>query len=212
MVSSMTVMNLLIGVLCEVVSEKSRTENELRVVENVKTRLRDIAQNLDFDDDGEISKAEFQAIIENEATAKALHDVGCDPVNLVDYIDVIFNVEQCDSKEATISFDHFMEAVLSYRNANRATAKDVADLRNHMKNLDSMCKMLILDGGRDYRGTVGADVNPASLHASFSLSESAPSEMVSAGSSSLRGGDRRRSASATLSRRSSPADPDSGSI
>merc|ERR1712190_296910 len=61
LLSALTVMNMLIGVLCEVVSAVAATEKESLTVNWVKAKLQDILemQGVDQNGDGKISKEEL---------------------------------------------------------------------------------------------------------------------------------------------------------
>jgi hypothetical protein len=134
LLASLTVMNMLVGVIVEVVSVVSAVEKESMKVSYFRTRLDEIIRDsrLDEDGNGQISRAEFEMLLENPDAAKSLKDVGVDVVGLVDYHDFFFK----DGEE--FDFGAFVEVVLSLRGGNGATVKDVVDLR----------KFLIQEGNR----------------------------------------------------------------
>lgn len=123
LLAALTVMNMLIGVLCEVVSAVAATEREEMLVGYVHRKVHKIVEELDKDGGGSISKDEFVQILENIEAVKALQDVGVDVVGLVDFADVIFEGDE------ELSFTKFMEVVLQLRGSNTATVKDIVDLR-----------------------------------------------------------------------------------
>eukprot|EP00927_Polykrikos_kofoidii_P039741 TRINITY_DN34068_c1_g1_i1.p1 TRINITY_DN34068_c1_g1~~TRINITY_DN34068_c1_g1_i1.p1 ORF type:complete len:998 (-),score=163.07 TRINITY_DN34068_c1_g1_i1:75-2975(-) len=138
LISALTVMNMLIGVLCEVVKAVAATEKESASVAYVKLRLRDIMKQggLDTDGDGMISKKEFVAILDNCQAIKILADAGVDVFGLVDCADFIFQQDPRDDheqhvvvEEKYLDFGDFMEVVLQLRGTNTATVKDIMDLR-----------------------------------------------------------------------------------
>merc|ERR1719316_1559767 len=61
--ASLTVMNMLVGVLCEVVSVVSSVEKEQLTVNYVKQRLFTMFEEWDEDGSMTISKAEFQRML-----------------------------------------------------------------------------------------------------------------------------------------------------
>eukprot|EP00404_Azadinium_spinosum_P019223 CAMPEP_0180490978 /NCGR_PEP_ID=MMETSP1036_2-20121128/39405_1 /TAXON_ID=632150 /ORGANISM="Azadinium spinosum, Strain 3D9" /LENGTH=429 /DNA_ID=CAMNT_0022499211 /DNA_START=1 /DNA_END=1290 /DNA_ORIENTATION=- len=134
LLAALTVMNMLIGVLCEVVSVVAAVEKEEMAVNFVKARLHGILRSLDKDGDGMISKTEFEKLLENPDTAKAFQDVGVDSVNLVDNADFIFESDatggECDKN---LSFADFMEVVLQFRGTNTATVKEIVNLRKFIR-------------------------------------------------------------------------------
>jgi len=125
-------MNMLVGVLVEVVQEVAATEKEALELNFVKAKMVEVLQNaeVDVNKDMAISKTEFRDILLNREATKALHEVGVDVVGLVDFVDFIFGSDFEDKSEGTsLSFSDFMEVVLQLRGSNKATVKDVVDLR-----------------------------------------------------------------------------------
>lgn len=143
--ATLTILNMLIGVLCEVVSVVSAVEKESLLLNYVKARLQMMltTSGLDADHDCMISRLEFQALLQNRIAIKALTDVGVDVVGLVDFTDFIF----ADDKNLT--FPEFMEIVLSLRGSNMATVKDIVDVRkllmNEMAKVEDMIAELKAD-------------------------------------------------------------------
>mmetsp|Transcript_60736 Transcript_60736/g.144652 ORF Transcript_60736/g.144652 Transcript_60736/m.144652 type:complete len:826 (-) Transcript_60736:167-2644(-) len=131
LLASLTVMNMLIGVLCEVVSSVAAFEKEEMVVSFVKSKITDIVNKIDRDQSGKVNKEEFLKILEEREAVDALVEVGVDPVGLVDMSDFIFMDEEADEdgKEKELSLDDFLNMVLKLRGSNTATVKDVMDLR-----------------------------------------------------------------------------------
>jgi CRP-like cAMP-binding protein len=130
LLSALTVMNMLVGVLCEVVSVVSSVEKESLLVNYVKGTLLHMLQTSGLDADGDqlLTKHEFEALLQNATAAKALTEVGVDVIGLVDFTDFIFK----DGR--ALSFPDFMELVLQLRGSNLATVKDLVDLRKMMVN------------------------------------------------------------------------------
>eukprot|EP00927_Polykrikos_kofoidii_P019646 TRINITY_DN19214_c0_g1_i2.p1 TRINITY_DN19214_c0_g1~~TRINITY_DN19214_c0_g1_i2.p1 ORF type:complete len:596 (-),score=102.04 TRINITY_DN19214_c0_g1_i2:45-1832(-) len=125
LLAGLTVMNMLVGVLCEVVSVVSAIERETLLVNFVKGQLSMMleASGLDVNQDNLISKDEFQSLLEKPEAARALQDVGVDVIGLVDFTDFIFQHGR------QLSFSDFMDVVLQLRGSNTATVKDIVDLR-----------------------------------------------------------------------------------
>jgi hypothetical protein len=131
LLSTLTVLNMLIGVLCEVVSVVSAVEKEQMAVNYVKSKLLEIIDKNDVDQDGNrcISKEEFEALLLMPEGARIIEEVGVDVVGLVDFMDDIFK----DGPE--LSFPDVMELVLQLRSQNQATVRDVIELRKLISNL-----------------------------------------------------------------------------
>eukprot|EP00927_Polykrikos_kofoidii_P087140 TRINITY_DN9967_c0_g1_i1.p1 TRINITY_DN9967_c0_g1~~TRINITY_DN9967_c0_g1_i1.p1 ORF type:complete len:697 (+),score=138.36 TRINITY_DN9967_c0_g1_i1:45-2135(+) len=143
-------MNMLIGVLCEVVTAVAITEKEEMLVTYVRTKLEKVMAIIDEDGGGTISRDEFMLILDNLEAMEALQDVGVDVVGLVDFADFIFADDSLadgdDSPEVELTLPEFMNVILQLRGSNNATVKDIVDLRKfvHMsvvqssRNLDVM--------------------------------------------------------------------------
>lgn len=135
-------MNMLIGVLCEVVNAVASTEKEEMLVSYVNDKLQRVVKILDADGDNTISKKEFLQILENIDAVRCLQDVGVDVVGLVDYVDTIFeddnalldDTEEESNEGITLDFTKFMDVVLQLRGTNNATVKDIVDLRKFVRN------------------------------------------------------------------------------
>merc|ERR1712232_1514128 len=138
---ALTVMNMLVGVLCEVVSAVAATEKEAAAMSFIKCRVRSILNDsgLDQNNDGLISKEEFEKLIEHPEASVALQEVGVDVIALVDCAEFIFQSDDRGQKfEKKLGFDDFMDIVLKLRGGNMATVRDIVDLRKfvHSQNTD----------------------------------------------------------------------------
>jgi len=131
LLTSLTVLNMLVGVLCEVVSVVSAVEKEQMTVQFVKSKLLALIANSGIDRDGNkcVSKSEFETLLLMPEGARIIEEVGVDVVGLVDFADDIFK----DGIE--LSFPDFMELVLQLRSNNVATVRDIVDLRKLVGNL-----------------------------------------------------------------------------
>merc|ERR1712232_275587 len=132
--ASMTVMNMLVGVLCEVVASVAETEKQDMLQEVACDKMFEIAKKLDTDFNNKISYREFQKIVENKDALTALSDVGVNPLGIVEFAELFFFE---DDRPVELPFDSFMEMVLDLREENKATVKDVLDLWRRIKDSTS---------------------------------------------------------------------------
>lgn len=130
-----TIMNMLIGVLCEVVSAVSCIEKEENLLEYARDKLQDIMNDLDKNHNGVISKNEFQLLLEKKEACLILNDLGIDVAGLIDFADVIFESEDDDDSETELDFTQFVDLVLQLRGSSHATVKDVVELRKLIKSM-----------------------------------------------------------------------------
>lgn len=128
--AALTVMNMLIGVLCEVVSAVADTERDIRDTEIVKEKMHGIISSLDSNENKKISYEEFTKIMEKPEALQVLEDVDVSAVGIVDFAELFFFE---DGERVELSFEDFMEHVLDLRASNTATVKDVLDLWKKVK-------------------------------------------------------------------------------
>lgn len=135
LLAALSVMNMLIGVICEVVSAISATEKEQIMVATVKDGFMEIIKkgDLDMDGDGQISRSEFERILQSPDTIRLLEKLDVDVYGFIDLADFIFETEDGEDP-VQMSFGDFMETVLSLRGSNTTTVKDIVDLRKFIKS------------------------------------------------------------------------------
>lgn len=138
LLSALTVMNMLIGVLCEVVSAVAATEREGLQVAFVTNKMQEVLDTIDQNGDGMISNDEFVKIMENPEATAALQEVGVDVIGLVDFAEFIFEDEATDvagglTTKRDLTLEEFMGVVLQFRGSNTATVKDIVDLRKFVR-------------------------------------------------------------------------------
>jgi hypothetical protein len=124
--ASLTVMNMLVGVLVEVVSVVSAVEKEQLGVNFVKSQLRTVLEHTDNADSAgtvSLSKADFTDLLGKPQAARALTEAGVDVLGLLDIADFLFK----DNRR--LSFPDFCEMVLELRGSNTATVKHIVDLQ-----------------------------------------------------------------------------------
>jgi len=126
LLATLTVMNMLIGVLVEVVSVVSAVEIEELSCVDVKLKLQSIYGVVDLDQSSTISRREFEGLLMLPEAARTIQAVGVDVVGLVDFADFIF------PDDAELSFGDFMELILQFRGSNTATVRDIVELRKFM--------------------------------------------------------------------------------
>ncbi|CAJ1418476.1 unnamed protein product [Effrenium voratum] len=124
LIAAVTVMNLLIGVLCEVVGLVATVEREELQISFVQAQLEKMVAAVDLDGNGMISQHEMKMILQSKEGVRALHSVGVDPVSLVDLADVLFPLRegQHEEERQEMSFSQFMRELLLLRGQNTATA------------------------------------------------------------------------------------------
>jgi len=130
--AALTVMNMLIGVLCEVISAVADNERQSIMQEQLSEKMREVCGNMDKDKNRHISYKEFTEILDNPKALVALEDVGVDPIGLVDFAELFFFE---DGEMIELTFEAFMEMVLDLRETNDATVKDILNVWMKIKGV-----------------------------------------------------------------------------
>merc|ERR1719343_540451 len=95
-VGSLTLMNMLIGALCEVVSVVAREQSEITKVDACKEKLTSLLHEMDDNHDMKISKDEFMSIMVNPEMVKMLVELEVDVEAFIHYADVVCEQDVCD--------------------------------------------------------------------------------------------------------------------
>lgn len=130
LLSSCTVMNMLIGVLCEVVNGVAEVEKETAKIEFIKDKMRTLFTALDTSGEGLLSKEEFMGIMKDRTSVLLLDQVGVDCMFLIDQCDTIFGEDSDELK--TLDFEELMRIVLGLRGNNTATYKHIQELQRYL--------------------------------------------------------------------------------
>ncbi|CAE7150573.1 ttll6 [Symbiodinium pilosum] len=123
LIGSLTLMNMLIGVMVDVVGTTAQLEQEEQSLKTLKRDIADVVRLTDENEDRTVTAVEFNHMIQNPEAVKKLYEGGVNVLALVDYADFVFR------DATTLSLEDFVETVLQFRGCNQATVKDVADLR-----------------------------------------------------------------------------------
>jgi len=129
LLSAFTVMNMLIGVLCEVVTRTAKVEKMQASEGLIREKMLEILNGLDKNGNHLISKQEFARLMEcSTEVCVVLSELGIDVINMLDYADIIFESPD-SSQEIELSFEDFIEIVLQLRGDTISTVRDVVELR-----------------------------------------------------------------------------------
>merc|ERR1712232_921845 len=91
MLGALIVLNMLIGLLVNIVSEVNKKEKDSMAAEYVRSKITNlVVTTLDVENNGKISQQEFDKILTNQPLALAINEVGVDVVSLVDFSDILF--------------------------------------------------------------------------------------------------------------------------
>jgi len=147
LLTAFTVMNMLIGVLCEVVGQVAAQEKESNILAFTKETLFGILKDLDEDGNMLISRNEFLKLIDCPKACVALNDLGVDVYGLIESADVIFETDggdqSTDGAIVELTFDEFIEITLQLRGTSVSTVRDIVELRTLCRAMNSDTHLLL---------------------------------------------------------------------
>lgn len=126
LLASLTIMNMLIGILCDVVSTVASVEKDEAFVRELDSQVMDLAYKLDKRCNGTITESEFVEVTRNPVLTQCLDDLGVDVVGITDYATFIF------SQVEELSYQDFQLMVSQFRGAKGVTVKDMMDMRKYV--------------------------------------------------------------------------------
>lgn len=175
---SLTVMNMLLGVLVEAIKTVSTIEREQLEVDFAKKCLWEMIDkgHADQDGDNRISEEEYRNVLRTPQAMAALTSLGVDVEAALDYGRLLFE----DGEPLT--FGDFMRGILTLRGSNQTTVKDIVDLRkftadefSHIHEvLNGICKFLVAIPGHGQLAPAAPAVTPAVAPATAAPTVAAP--------------------------------------
>lgn len=139
-------MNMLIGVVCEVMSNVATPEKEKNLITWTKQKMQEVLSNtgFDLDTDGQISKTEFEHLLEHQGAVSVLQEVGVDVEALLDIAIFFFQRDKHGQEfNKKLDFKVLMDLVLKLRGSKVATVRDVLDVMKYIKSENTdMCLQL----------------------------------------------------------------------
>jgi hypothetical protein len=139
------VMNLLIGILCEIVHEATQTEQNTRDEQYLRDNLIDVLECYDRNDDGYLNRHEFNLAVANPDLKIILNKCSVDTKDLLSYGEVLFAEEEsrrCSQKDG-LRIEKFLHLVLRLRRHNNATVADIVALREYLDHFSNHMRCLM---------------------------------------------------------------------
>jgi len=127
--ASLTLMNMLVGILCEVVTSVAATEREEGLAVRMVERMQQVLDELDSDEDQIISYKEFSSMLEKPEALRCFRELGVNPMHCLDLADMFFFE---DGEALELTFPEFMDIVMNLRESNQATVKDLYTLSQQL--------------------------------------------------------------------------------
>ncbi|CAK9011622.1 L type, partial [Durusdinium trenchii] len=126
LITGLTVMNMLIGVLVEVVSVTAQVDKEETAMKAVKEKIEELIP-ADSRQTG-ISRELFMKVIMDQGLVQTLSNIDVDVMSVVEYPEIMYH-----SRNA-LSVPELVDAILQFRRTTSVSMMDIAQLRRFMVN------------------------------------------------------------------------------
>jgi len=123
-ISALVICNMLIGVLCEVVSAVAQGERDEAAIRMMKETILVELQQFDDDGNGMISKSELTHVMKNKQALGVLRSIEVDKESLQELLQMLFYDRGDD---AEVSIERVMELLLMYRGNLTTTVKHMVE-------------------------------------------------------------------------------------
>ncbi|CAJ1354494.1 unnamed protein product [Effrenium voratum] len=136
-ISGITLLNMLIGVLCQVVEDNSREHEKQKMLVDLKSSLEEAFEALDTSHDGKISEEEFQMMRTDPNVMDIFFRLGMEEEAMVERLnhmqETIFAGAKDDAEESaeppkrvqSLSFNQFCDQVIEMQMGSAAGVLDV---------------------------------------------------------------------------------------
>jgi len=131
LITSVTMMYMLMGVMVNVIDIVAASEREGLAVSTVALNLRQVMKRLGISTEGPISKSCLNDLLNEAEVVNFLYSVDVDVISLLDSVDQIFE-DVLEREGRPLQFGDLVETIMNMRGSNPAT---VQDLKGSFKSL-----------------------------------------------------------------------------
>jgi len=153
LISSFTMLNMLIGILCEVVQATGEGERNKNTEAHVRESITTLFNKIDKDKNGEITREEFLSMKRDKNVMKALQELDVKAKHFEMYADLMFNPQEEGGEIPTFDFEKTINMIMRLRPGTKVSALDFASfqmtvyknhdrLRKHITNIEKMTTVL----------------------------------------------------------------------
>lgn len=124
-VTTLTLMNTLIGIVCAAIVDASEDAKEAMICEQLTLEIQHMVAELDSDKNGSLDRDEFSELLKNKGIIKTLHKLGVDIVAFLDFAQYVYPINGLTVPDLT-------KMVFQFRSSKVATVKDLVDMRKYL--------------------------------------------------------------------------------
>lgn len=125
--TTLTIMNVLVGLMCRVINETTNRERDAYAVKALKDGVLERLSSCDENDDAMITKKEMEDALFDEVSQEVLQDLGIEVPYLMNAAEMIF------SEVSHVSVETIMELMLSARGSLGVTFSHLSALQIYTK-------------------------------------------------------------------------------
>eukprot|EP00435_Cladocopium_sp_Y103_P034883 s1355_g9.t1 len=158
LLTNITVMNMLIGIVCEVVAEVKQKDEKNSAVDYLKRNLRELLIELDGDQNGQISKEELQSARHMPMAKDVLKELDVDLEDLLVLTEPLFEQDVDEGREQEVTREELLNVILDMRGDRDVRMEDIVRMRCDMRRyLSRQFQQL----GGQYDGEAGSNTSSA---------------------------------------------------
>jgi len=129
LVSSFTMLNMLIGILCEVVTATSDGERARNTEMHIREAIGELFKQMDEDGNGNISRAEFMQMKDDVAVREALADLQVEAKHFDMYADLMFQTPEEGQAMPLMTMENTVNMIMRLRPGSKVSALDFASFQ-----------------------------------------------------------------------------------
>lgn len=174
LISSFTILNMLIGILCEVVGATGEGERAKNLEQRVRIAINQLFEQMDKDKNGKITREEFLSMRRHKNVMDALKDLDIKQKHFDMYADLLFKPEEEGAPAPTFDWEKTINMIMRLRPGTTVSALDFAsfqmavfknheNMKQHIAKIERMCcKLTAQEQPVSTSGTPQKSASPAS--------------------------------------------------
>jgi len=175
--SNLTMLNMLIGILCEVLARVTGDEVDISKKQELERQIYELLDCYDLDDNQLLRRTEFHHMMSNPDLKNILGQNDICHEDLLKLEDILFGVEEealltegTDDDDPSIRWEDLIDKIFKLQGGNAAKVTDVVELRGYIrKNIHKATAGLTAT-----QGGLGATVSSNQLSTGFVSNDMCP--------------------------------------
>jgi len=143
LISSFTMLNMLIGILCEVVTATSDGERARASEEHIREAIGNLFNQMDEDGNGTISRSEFMGMREDKEVVSALADLDVQAKHFDMYAELMFAPPEEGQPTPMMNMENTVNMIMRLRPGSKVSALDFASFQQAVFQNHSYIKQQI---------------------------------------------------------------------